>query len=405
MKFRQFLFCILTLVVIFADEIFYGYMAFTETSVESGMKAKMAMAIAAVSYFLLLSDALRGYFSFRNFRQFAALGILMFLYVITGTIYTPANANYTAYLLTYGAYCIPAAYFGMRLARNYDSAYINKTLPYFIIPLTLIIGSTMSSSVSDKAILSDGASGLNYQTVSYFMSYFYAYCVYFCFFSGASRNGLYGKIVYFTMLLTMFASALFCLFGGGRGAFVHVAFITLFLIWSLYGSYKKHRGRITLILAAIVLVFVFLSEKYGVWDSAGVLRVMGHLMDDDSRRGLWKVALNYFSQSPIYGWGVGSIWWTVGFYSHNFVTDLLAETGIIGTIIVVKIICSIFVRLYTLFKIDKSIIFIFLVFLGALVSVTFSGYWIASHNLFFAFGFVYAIKWEKNKTQSRPTIV
>ena len=399
MKYKHLLFSILSLVVIFADEIFYGYMAFTGTSVESGMKAKMALGIAGVCYFLFFVDVIERKLSLRNYKQLMALGILLFLYVITGMFYSPKNDNYTAYLLTYGAYCIPAAYIGMRLARSFNLTYINKVLPYFIIPLTLIIGSTMGSSVIEKAMLRDDASGLNYQSVSYFMSYFFAYSVYYCFFSGSSRKGFYGKLVFCSMLLTIFLSVLFCLFGGGRGAFVYICFITLFLVRSLYGSYKNYRGRITLALAAIVIVFVFLSVKLGVWESDGIQRVVGNLTTDDSRNALWISALDYFSQSPIWGWGVGSIWWTVGFYSHNFVTDLLAETGIIGTIIVVKILYTIFIRLYKMFKIDKSIIFLLLVFLGTMVSVTFSGYWIASHNLFFAFGFVYAYKWNANKVQ------
>lgn len=390
MKFKLYLFSVLTLVVIFADEIFYSYMAFNGISVESGMKAKMAIGIAGVCYFLLFVDVIKNRLSLRNYKQLIVLAILLFLYVITGEFYSPQNDNYKAYLLTYGAYCIPAAYIGMSFANNFDLSYINKLLPFFIIPLTFIIGSTMGSTIAENAMLKDDESGLNYQSVSYFMSYFYAYSVYYCFFSGVSRKGLYGKLIFCCMMLTMFANALFCLFGGGRGAFVYIVFITIFLIWKLYESYKNYRGHITLILIAVAILFLLLSDKLGLWDSAGVLRVVEHLTDDDSRRDLWKVALDYFLQSPIFGWGVGSIWWTVGFYSHNFITDLLAETGIIGTIIVVKILFTIFIRLYKRFKIDKSIIFILLVFLGTMVSVTFSGYWIASHNLFFAFGFVYA---------------
>lgn len=405
MKLRHYLFYIFALVVIFADEIFYSYMAFTGTSVESGMKAKMAIGIAGVCYFLLFVDVIKRRVSFRNYKQLMALGVLLLLYVTTGMFYSPHKDNYTAYLLTYGAYCIPAAYIGMCFAKNYDISYINKILPYFILPLTFIIGSTLSSAIAENAMLRDDESGLNYQSVSYFMSYFYAYSVYYCFFSGVPRKGQYGKLVYYSMILTMFASALFCLFGGGRGAFVYILLITLFLVWTLYESYKKYRGRITLILVAIAVLFALLSDKLGLWDSVGVIRVVEHLTDDDARRDLWKIALDYFCQSPLFGWGVGSIWWTVGFYSHNIITDLLAETGIIGTVIVVKTLFSIFIRLYKLYKIDKSIIFILLVFLGTMVSVTFSGYWIASHNLFFAFGFVYAYNWHTNKIQiSRPLL-
>lgn len=388
------------LLVIFADEIFYSYMAFRGIAVESGMKAQMAYLISGIGYLILVIDALKGNVSKRNFKQLLVLGMLLLLYWMTGLFYSPSDVHYKAYLLTYGAYCLPAAIAGMHFARNMDMVSINKLLPYFVIPLTLIIGTTMGSYLASGSMLTNDESGLNYQTVSYFTSYFYAYSAYYCFFSGVSHKGFYGRVLYLMMIITMFLNAGLCLLGGGRGAFVYIVFITIYMIGLMYNSNKRNRWQVTVLVAAIAIVFVLLSNKYGIFESDGVARVTQHLTDDDSRKGLWKTALHYFYESPILGWGLGSIWWTVGFYSHNILTDLLAETGIVGTIIVVYTLWLIFSRLYRMYKCDKSIVFVILVFLGTLLQVTFSGYWISSHQLFFAFGFVFAIdlkKWMKTR--------
>lgn len=387
----SYLFPIFLLIVIFSEEIFYGFMALTGISVESGMKSRMAIVIAAVGYLMLLSDIVNARLNARNAKQFVALLLVLVLYVITGVLYGGGNAKHTSYLLVYGSYCVPAAYVGMRLARERNLTGINKLLPFFVIPLTLIIGSNMGRYMAESVLVREDASGLNYQSVSYFMSFFFSYSAYYCFFSNVDHKGFWKRILYFAMLANMFASALFCLFGGGRGAFVYIVFITLYLIWSLYSSNKGHRGYIVLIIAIISVVFLYLFMKLDVLDSAGMTRITEQLTADDEREELLGKALDAFKESPIIGHGLGSIWWTVGFYSHNIVADLMAETGIIGTGIVLYVLLLIFCRLYKMYKLEKSILFVILVYLGTLVEVTFSGYWIAAHQLFFAYGFVFAL--------------
>lgn len=394
-SFSKFFFAFFLLFVVFSDEIFYGYMAASGTAVESGMKSIEAILIAIVAYSLMLVDFMNKRITRRNIWQLLVLLIILLLYVITGYRYFPPQRLYHSYLLTYGSYSIPAAYVGMRLARTQDFSVINRILPYFVIPLTIVIGLRQGSFAMENELVRHDASGLNYQNISYFMSFFYTYSVYYVFFSGIQHKGIYRTILKYLMVATMFLSAIFCLIGGGRGAFVYIIFITILLLYSLFKAYERRRGYITVLVFILGLVFVLLVDRFNVLESTGLERVTQYFSDDDTRLALWNAALEFFYQSPVIGWGLGSIWWTVGFYSHNILTDLLAETGLIGTLIVVVSIVIIFFRSYKLFMIDKSYLFVLLVFLGALVLSTFSGYWIAAHNLFFAFGFIYAINWKK----------
>lgn len=390
-----FWFSIFLLIVIFSEEIFFGFMALTGTSVESGMKSRMAIGIATVGYLMMVSDIVNGKLNARNIKQLAVLLLVLALYVLTGYIFGGGNEKYSSYLLVYGSYCIPAAYVGMRLARGIDLSNVNKLLPFIIIPLTLIVGSNMGKYIAEKTLVNNDASGLNYQTVSYFMSFFYSYSTYYCFFSNVNHQGFRNRLIFYAMLLNMFASAVFCLFGGGRGAFVYIVFITLYLAWSLYSANKGHRGYIVFLISVLSLVFIILSINLGVWDSAGMSRITAQLTEDEVREELWNKAIGAFLESPVVGHGLGSIWWTVGYYSHNMITDLLAETGIIGTGIVLYVLSLIFIRLSILYKMDKKFIFIILIFLGSLIHVIFSGYWLSAHNLFLIYGFVFSINWRK----------
>lgn len=392
----SFLFPVFLLIVIFSDEIFYGFLALTGISVESGMKSRMAIGIAAVGYVMMALDMAKGRLKSRNFKQLFVMMILLILYIITGFIFGGRNAKYTSYLLVFGSYCIPASYVGMRLAREWDIRQANKLLPYFVIPLTLVIGSNMGRYLAESTLVRGDESGLNYQSVSYFMSFFYSYSAYYCFFSEVDHKGFWKRLLFFAMLTNMFASALLCLLGGGRGAFVYIVAVTLYLVWSLYSSNKRHRGYILLLVGVISAVFLFLFMKLDVLDSAGMTRITEQLSVDDEREELWGKAMITFKESPIIGHGLGSIWWTVGFYCHNIVADLLAETGLLGTGVVLYVLFLMLFRLYRLYKLDKNFVFLILVFLSALVRSVFSGYWIAAHNLFFVYGFVFALNWNRD---------
>ena len=134
-----------------------------------------------------------------------------------------------------------------------------------------------------------------------------------------------------------------------------------------------------------------LANRLNVFNTVGAERVIDTLTTDEYRVKYWRDALNVFGESPLWGHGVGSIWWTVGFYSHNIVTDLLAETGIIGAGIVLFIIVSCFVSGIKRSRHYSLDLFMLIMFAGVMTEVSFSGYWISSPKIFLMFGYVFGM--------------
>ena len=120
---------------------------------------------------------------------------------------------------------------------------------------------------------------------------------------------------------------------------------------------------------------VWFINYFNVMESVGMLRVMGKLTEDDNRMRLYESAYNAFMDSPLYGNGLGSVWWTIGFYSHNMLLDLLSEGGIIWTLIIFSLLIRTIIKLYRYGRIDRVFLFFLIVMIGSLVRITFSSYW------------------------------
>lgn len=389
------LFALFALIVIFADELFLGTLALTGTAVESGMKGRMAMVIALFAYVLLLVDLLRYKLLKSNITQLLVLFIILFLFYFTREFYpynAEANSHFVSYFLSYGATSIPACIVGMHMARgNFEPAII-KYLPYFTFVIVAIVGYTVFNAYLSGVWLSSNDSNLfNYQNGSYYLSFCYSYCFVSVFFKEL-KIAPDARWKWWMMIVLMLICVIGCLAAGGRGAFVYLIVITFYLVYRLSQRRgNKHTNSQWLFLIVAISLFL-VANSLNVFESSGLGRIIGTLTEDDTRKELWRKALNSFYDSPLIGNGIGSIWWTVGFYSHNMLTDLLSETGIVGTAIVVWALISIFIQLARRSKTSWLDMFVLVVFLGALVQATFSGYWLASPKLFFAYGYVFGLR-------------
>lgn len=387
----KYLFALFVLFIIFTDEMFYSFVSITKIPLESGLKGRMVLLEAIIAYLMLLVDVCNNRMTHKNRVQFVALIIIMGLYILTSQIYIPSKNLYWSAFLVYGALCIPSAFVGMRLARNNYEKEIYNLLPFFVLFISLIVVySVMTSAMLGVVLKSSEDEVFNYQSASYFLAFCYTYCFFYVFYNKKSINTFWRKVVYAVMLALLFVCAVGCLMGGGRGAFIYIVLITAYLFFRVLKRKKKNNTWYVFLLIVGTVLMVYLSQRLNIFESAGFIRMQERITDDENRTGLWELALNAFKESPLIGNGIGSIWWTVGFYSHNFLLDLLAETGIIGTSVI----------LYVLYICAKSLIkwsrfssfdmFMLIIFLGALVHDTFSGYWISSFKLFLIFGYVYA---------------
>ena len=391
---KEVFFPLFALFVIFSDELFYSIMSILDIPIESGMKSRVAIFIAVFTYCMMLVDVFKGKYNARNWRQYAALLIVLLLYGITAFNYPRggyAFNNYVSSFLVYGALSIPATYVGMRLARGGYEKAILRYLPYYLLFVSVVVSYAIVTSSMQGIILGRGDEDFfNYQNASYFISYCCAYCIFYVFFDPNKNKNLWGKLMYIAITVLIFLCAVSCLIGGGRGAFVYLLLVSAFLVYRIVvQSAKKNNVKYFLMLFGAAAVIIFLAAHFNIFDTVGAQRVAGNLTTDSIRTALHYKALSSFLQAPVIGHGLGSVWWEVGYYSHNLLFDFLVEMGIIGACIMTAIIIPMFTKLFRSSKGSQFDMFILLIFLGHMVQAAFSGYWISSFLLFLIFGYVY----------------
>ena len=389
------------LLVVFFNELFNCFAIITGIAIESGMKQYEAILLAAVGYSMMASDFFRKKISKREHRIIAVLFAMLFLYMLTPVFYGGPQPSHTVYLLVFGSECIPAAYIGIRLARSQSFHKVIILLPFVVIPISLLIGTIgltaamMGTIASNSSGIGDEA-GLNYQILSYFMAFSYTYAFYYTFY-GNQKPGMINHILRMVMAVDMFYCAVVCLLGGGRGAFVYIVAITLFILFYYFKSSKKHRAHAFVITALLIIASFYVISSMDIMNSAGMGRITGKLTEDESRSELYNTAFDVFLTSPIVGRGMGSVWWTIGFYCHNLILDLLSETGLLGALFFLSVIWKSIIKLYKYSYVDKFYLFLLFVLTGELTNCMFSGYYIAAYNVYFVCAFAYCLPYKTAK--------
>lgn len=401
-RIKEIFFPLFALFVLFNGELFPVFFVITGTTPEIGMRARQGIFIAAIAYLMLAVDFMKRRLSRQNVIQFAVLGLILVLYMITGFCHRyengPSHLYHQTYMKLYGAICIPAAYVGMRLAKGGYERRVLQFLPYFLMLITFSIGYVVIFRATEGGILGRVEGDVTtYQGASYAMSFCCAYCMFWLFFAN-QKSGVMGKIMYCLIWIGVFVCGIGCIVGGGRGAFLHLVCSTGYIVYRvLCQNDRRNRFAKYFLLVAGAIVMVYLSIHFNIFDSAGALRVSRNLTIDDSREYARKVAVDSFLRSPIFGHGLGSVWWEYGFYTHNMLLDFLVETGSIGAIIMVIMVCTMLKKLMRDSKTNSFDMFLLLILLSMLVEHTFSGYWFASSSTFLVFGYVYG----KNRAMNR----
>ena len=379
----------MALFTIFIGEMEYSIQILSGSVEDSKAKYIIAIILAIIGYSLIIYDLINGKIQKRDKKILFLLFFLLILYISTSLFYGSKN-RYISYLLVFVSESIPAAYIGIRLSKSLNVEKINELLPFFIIPTTLLIGTVGVRYAMMQELVSGAEDGLGYQSLSYLMAFSYSYSCYYIFFI-KGKKGLVWIIGRSTMTLLMLFSALICLTAGGRGGFVYIVVISLFMFYYYLKSSKKSRIKAFVVVTILIILVFYLVERFNVMESVGMMRVMNKLTEDNERMMLYQKAYNAFLESPILGNGVGSIWFTVGFYSHNMFLDILAEMGVVGCLFFLYIIMNTIWRLIISSKVSTIYILLFIVFSGAFVHNMFSGYWVSAIKLFFVCAFVFSL--------------
>ncbi len=386
---------VIVMFVIFFAELFNCIAIVQGFSVESGMKQYEAMSLAAIGYSMMIFDFLKGRIGKREHRVLVVLFAMLFLYMLTSLFYGGSSEKHTTYLLLFGSECIPAAYIGIRFAKSSSFNRINDLLPFIVIPLSTLIGSIGLAAAMMGTTLNRNSgigveAGLNYNLLSYYMAFSYTYAFYYVFY-GCRKSGMIAILLRIIMAIDMLYCAAICLLGGGRGAFIYIVAITFFMLFYFLKSSRNHRLYAFFIVVLLTIAVLYIIKSFDILHSAGMERISNKLTEDNARSNLYQIAFDTFLSSPVIGMGIGSIWWTVGYYCHNMILDLMAETGLVGTFIFLRVIWISMIKLYRLSYSDKIYFFLLLVIAGDLISNMFSGYYIAAFKIYFVCSLVYCI--------------
>lgn len=242
------------------------------------------------------------------------------------------------------------------------------------------------------------SSGFSYQNTAYYAAYVFGLNMFFLsFYDKINRTSWASKKNYkIFMYMLLILQTVICLIAGGRGGFVMLG---SFVIYYIFLNFKSAANVHNLIkysimwgIIGVVLIGVFniLNTKL---DYSGFERIISIFQGegDNTRMLLLAEALELFYEAPVFGHGLGAIFYEMEQYSHNFVSDIIVECGIIGAIFIILVINLFILKSIKLIKNNEIYHMIVVLFLCGIILNTFSGYWLSSPLTWFAIAYIFSV--------------
>ena len=137
------------------------------------------------------------------------------------------------------------------------------------------------------------------------------------------------KILLFLICFYMFSAALLT---GSRKSFVGMLLIIVFYFIFIESRRKKSATK-KIVFIAIGFMVVALAIRYALENAVLLDRFLntGYL-GDQNRLNYYMNAVEIFSANPLLGKGWGGFAYKYGMYSHSTYAELIANTGLIGTL-------------------------------------------------------------------------
>lgn len=278
-----------------------------------------------------------------------------------------------------GVNFIPAVLTGAMVLKYMDlPSIIRKGLIPFILLYTIILGSvvfTAKVGVNLNETFAVGA--LSYQNISYYSAFVLGLNLY------AVSCGQQSTIVRKGLIALCGIQLLMVLMAGGRGAaLLSVVFILYFGLRNM--SLWKLCQYVAVVFFVILVIYPIVSGNEVF--QLGFQRIINFFSSEDvivhdNRWIRWDKAIQSFYSSPIYGHGLGGVFYEVGFYSHNIFTDLLCEGGLLLMGIFIYLMYNFSACSYYLVKLNRSYEIMVVIFLCSFIMCLFSGYYLSETGL------------------------
>lgn len=314
--------------------------------------------------------------------------IIILLYFSTRCFYDEVNNRYTSYFLSMGVRFIPAVLTGMYMLSHDD---IMKKVEYALLPFILLYTITLASvaftaNIGVNIAQTFNTDFLNYQSISYYSIFAFGFNMYLI----VQCSNSYTRYRRYILIALAILQVIITIMAGGRGAFVLGCVFTLYFALK-HITFSKLISYILIGLAALLTINAILSDneifKMGferIFNFFGNTEAIG----TDNRWIRWNLAWNAFTKSPVFGHGLGSVFYEVGFYSHNIFTDMLCEGGVVLFLIFIFVLMKFIRASQILITEDYRNEIIVIVFLCSFVMNSFSGYYLSDTGIWLSLTYV-----------------
>lgn len=314
--------------------------------------------------------------------------IIILLYFSTRCFYDEVNNRYTSYFLSMGVRFIPAVLTGMYMLSHDD---IMKKVEYALLPFILLYTITLASvaftaNIGVNIAQSFNTDFLNYQSISYYSIFAFGFNMYLI----VQCSNSYTRYRRYILIALAILQVIITIMAGGRGAFVLGCVFTLYFALK-HITFSKLISYILIGLAVLLTINAILSDneifKMGferIFNFFGNTEAIG----TDNRWIRWNLAWNAFTKSPVFGHGLGSVFYEVGFYSHNIFTDMLCEGGVVLFLIFIFVLMKFIRASQILITEDYRNEIIVIVFLCSFVMNSFSGYYLSDTGIWLSLTYV-----------------
>lgn len=314
--------------------------------------------------------------------------IIILLYFSTRCFYDEVNNRYTSYFLSMGVRFIPAVLTGMYMLSHDD---IMKKVEYALLPFILLYTITLASvaftaNIGVNIAQTFNTDFLNYQSISYYSIFAFGFNMYLI----VQCSNSYTRYRRYILIALAILQVIITIMAGGRGAFVLGCVFTLYFALK-HITFSKLISYILIGLAVLLTINAILSDneifKMGferIFNFFGNTEAIG----TDNRWIRWNLAWNAFTKSPVFGHGLGSVFYGVGFYSHNIFTDMLCEGGVVLFLIFIFVLMKFIRASQILITEDYRNEIIVIVFLCSFVMNSFSGYYLSDTGIWLSLTYV-----------------
>ena len=314
--------------------------------------------------------------------------IIILLYFSTRCFYDEVNNGYTSYFLSMGVRFIPAVLTGMYMLSHDD---IMKKVEYALLPFILLYTITLASvaftaNIGVNIAQTFNTDFLNYQSISYYSIFAFGFNMYLI----VQCSNSYTRYRRYILIALAILQVIITIMAGGRGAFVLGCVFTLYFALK-HITFSKLISYILIGLAVLLTINAILSDneifKMGferIFNFFGNTEAIG----TDNRWIRWNLAWNAFTKSPVFGHGLGSVFYEVGFYSHNIFTDMLCEGGVVLFLIFIFVLMKFIRASQILITEDYRNEIIVIVFLCSFVMNSFSGYYLSDTGIWLSLTYV-----------------